>query len=95
MEIVTELFLSLIKTSPIFVMLSVAIAYFYKENKGLKEEIKELNNYVRDESIKNVKVLETVSNTLEKVVNEQDSTLDRMKEFIERMFLKNNLKGDD
>ena len=82
MELFTELLTSLLKTSPFIGLMMIAVYYLNKENKELKKENKELNTFIRDESIKNVKVLESVSSTLDKLIDKTDNSYESLKEWI-------------
>src|SRR6478735_914657 len=66
--------------SPIIGLLLIAIGYLVYDlrlkNKKIEEkegELKELNKYVRESENENIKILEKVSNTLDKVVDSQRS----------------------
>lgn len=86
MELFNELLISLVKLSPIVGLLIFALWYMHKENKKIKETNEELNKFIREESVKNVKILESVSNTLERIVDDNHSNYDRLKEFITLKF---------
>lgn len=88
-NIVTEFLTSLVRSSPVIGLLICAIIYFYRENKLIKKENKELTNYITEEFKKNIQVLTTVSNTLEKVIDNNDNVFNKIKDFIELMFWKN------
>lgn len=89
MELFNEFISSLLKMSPVIGLLCIAIWYFYKENIQLKAKNDELNNFVRDEGINNTKVLQTVTNTLDKLITQNDDQIDDLKEWID-LKLKNN-----
>lgn len=90
MDIFLALIDSLIKLSPIVGLLLIAIYYLYTENKALKSDVKELNLFIRDESTKNIKILDSVSNTLSKLVDATDDNIAKLKEWIALKF--DNLK---
>lgn len=92
MELFTVLFDSLLKMSPIIGLLCVAIYYLYTQNNDLKKDVKELNEYIRDESVKNVQILASVSNTLDKVINNNNDNATRLKEWLTLKF--DNLKNE-
>lgn len=71
-EILTEIVMSVLKTSPLLAFMGYAIYYLSKENKELKDENKELNKYVRDSEIRNTQILSGVTNTLNKLVDNTD-----------------------
>lgn len=82
MEIFTEFISSLIKLSPVVALLLIAIYYLWKENRELKGDVKELNLFIRDESVKNMKILDSVSNTMNKLVDVTDDNITKLKEWI-------------
>lgn len=83
MELFNEFLSSLLKLSPVIGLLLIAIWYLYKENKELKQENKELNIFVREEGIKNTGVLQTVTNTLDRLVDQNDDNLNSLKEWLD------------
>lgn len=82
MELFTDLLNSLIKLSPIVGLLLFAIYYFYKENKDLKNDNKELNKYVREMEHRNTQILASVSSTLDKLVDKTENNQDQLKEWL-------------
>lgn len=88
MEMFAQLLDSLIKLSPVVGLLLAAIVYLYRENKELKKDNKDLNNFVKEESVKNAKILESVANTLAKVIDNSNDNSESLKEYIEKLFLR-------
>ncbi len=83
MEIFTEFLGSLLKLSPIIGLLLIAIYYLYKENKEYKTKNEELNKFIREEGIKNTSVLQTVTNTLDKVIEQSEDSISHLKEWLD------------
>lgn len=81
-EVLTEIVLSVLKTSPLLAFMGYAIYYLSKENKTLKDDNKELNKYVRDSEIRNTQILSGVTQTLDKLVDNTEHNLDQLKEYI-------------
>lgn len=86
MELFNEFIMSLLKLSPVIGLLLIAIWYLYRRSTKLEEENKELNKFIREEGIKNTAVLQTVTSTLDKVVDQSDENLDSLKEYISLKF---------
>lgn len=82
----------LLPLSPIIVMLVAGIIYFYKENKNLHKENKELNAYIRENDKKNTQILAGVSATLDKVLTDNEKNIEHIKEHISLVLLKNKAK---
>jgi len=83
MELFSSFLESLLKLSPIIGLLLIAIWYLYKENKEIKAKNEELNVFVRDEATKNVAVLTTVTNTLDKLIDKADDNNSNLKEWLD------------
>jgi len=83
MELFTSFLESLLKLSPIIGLLLIGLYYMYKENKELKVKNEELNLFVRQESIKNATILQSVTNTLDKVVESSSDNMDHLKEWLD------------
>lgn len=90
-EALTDIMISVFKTSPLLAFMGYAIYYLSKENKELKDETKELNKYVRDSEVKNTQILAGVSATLDKLVDKADDNNDSLKEWISIKL--ENIKG--
>jgi purine-cytosine permease-like protein len=86
MEVFTEFLSSLLKLSPIIGLLMIAIYYLYKENKELKTKNEFLNNFVREEGIKNTSILVTVTHTLDKVIEHSEESMLHLKEWMDIKF---------
>jgi phosphate/sulfate permease len=82
----------LLPLSPLIAMLVAGIIYFYKENKNLHKENKELNAYIRENDKKNTQILAGVSNTLDKVLTDNEKNIEHIKEHISLVLLKNKSK---
>lgn len=89
MELFTSFLESLLKLSPIIGLLLIAIYYLFKENKELKTKNEELNLFVRQESVKNATILQSVTNTLDKVVENSNENMDHLKEWLSLKMDKN------
>jgi purine-cytosine permease-like protein len=86
MELFTEFLSSLLKLSPIIGILMIVIYYLYKENKELKTKNEFLNNFVREEGIKNTSILVTVTHTLDKVIEQSEESMSHLKEWMDIKF---------
>lgn len=82
----------LLPLSPLIAMLVAGIIYFYKENKNLHKENKELNAYIRENDKKNTQILAGVSATLDKVLTDNEKNIEHIKEHISLVLLKNKAK---
>lgn len=80
-EGLTDIMVSVFKTSPLLAFMGYAIYYLSKENKELKDETKELNKYVRDSEVKNTQILAGVTLTLDKLIDKSDDNNDDLKEW--------------
>lgn len=91
----TEILNSLIKLSPLVASLSLFIYYLYQKNKDLDksvikkdEEIKELNLYIRKNDKDNQVILSQVASTLDKVIEQERSDTEDIKNHIELLIYK-------
>lgn len=82
----------LLPLSPLIVMLVAGIIYFYKENKILSKKNDDLNEYIRENDKKNTQILAGVSNTLDKVITDNEKNIEHIKEHISIVLLKNKTK---
>jgi len=82
MELFQDFLLSLLKLSPVVGLLLIAIYYLFQENKTLKVKNEELNTFVRDEATKNVAVLSTVTNTMDKLIDDANNNNQSLKEWL-------------
>jgi len=92
---ITEILNSLIKLSPLVASLSLFIYYLYQKNKDLDksvikkdEEIKELNLYIRKNDKDNQVILSQVASTLDKVIEQERSDTEDIKNHIELLIYK-------
>lgn len=83
MGIFEEFITSLINLSPIVGLLLFGIWYLHRRNTKLEEENKELNKFIREEGIKNTAVLQTVTNTLDKVIDQNEDNYESLKEWLD------------
>lgn len=83
MELFSSFLESLLKLSPIIGLLLIGIYYLYKENNTLKTKNDELNIFIRDEAVKNVAVLTTVTNTLDRIIDKADDNNSNLKEWLD------------
>lgn len=92
-----ELLESLAKLSPLVAALVIFIYYLYHKNKQLEEtivkkddDIKELNEYIRQNDKSTQQVLSQVSNTLDKVLDDQKHNVDDIKNHISMLMMMKN-----
>lgn len=90
-----EILDSLLKLSPLVASLSLFIYYLYNKNKELEktilkkdEEIKELNLYIRKNDKDNQVILSQVASTLDKVIEQERSNTEDIKNHIELLIYK-------
>lgn len=83
MGIFEEFITSLINLSPIVGLLLFGIWYLYRRNNKLEEKNEELNKFIRDEGIKNTAVLQTVTHTLDKVIDQNEDNYESLKEWLD------------
>lgn len=95
-----EILESLLKLSPLVASLVLFIYYLYRRNQDLEKsittkdsEIKELNLYIRQNDKDNQIILSQVTNTLDKVLDEQKHSVDEIKNHISMLMMLKN-KGE-
>lgn len=92
-DFVTDLY----KLSPIIGCMIIAIIYLSYQVYTKEKELKELNKYIRENEIENMKMLEHLSHTLDKVIdndkNSSNIVLKEINNFKEVIIIKlDNLK---
>ena len=92
---ITEILESLLKLSPLVASLVLFVYYLYTKNKELEktivekdEEIKELNLYIRKNDKDNQVILSQVASTLDKVIEQERSDTEDIKNHIELLIYK-------
>lgn len=92
---ITEILESLLKLSPLVASLVLFIYFLYKRNENLDksiikkdEEIKELNLYIRKNDKDNQVILSQVASTLDKVIEQERSDTEDIKNHIELLIYK-------
>lgn len=90
-----EILNSLLKLSPLVASLVLFIYYLYNKNKDLEKtintkdsEIKELNLYIRKNDKDNQIILSQVASTLDKVIEQERSNTEDIKNHIELLIYK-------
>jgi preprotein translocase subunit YajC len=85
-----NMWLELIKLSPIIALLGIFIFYLYKENDKKDKEIKELYDHIRNSEKENLQLLSGLSATLDRIMTADQTNTDSI--LRELSAFKNELK---
>ena len=88
MEIFTSFLTSLMNLSPIIGLLLIAIYHQHKRITNLEAKKDELNKFIQEEGVKNINIISSLNNTIDKLNESAEDNHERLKEWIS-LYLKN------
>ncbi len=69
---------TLIKLGPVVTILVAVVVYLYKKLGKREEEVKKLNEYIRESDKENIRILDKISHTLDRVIDREESNTDKV-----------------